>query len=432
MYDESKENLEKKISKIENILLSYGLRSIRAFFRQEDIFLATMPLLKNPYILKTAAKRNILTAAGGATYPFISNNLMDKGGTFIGINIENSLPIFINKFDRNKYKNGNTCIFGMSGSGKSFLVKLLIIRYRIFGKKQYIIDTEGEYKKICEKLDGEYIKIGIKSNTYINIFDINKKQKEDKNYLLYKIDKLLIFFELVFEKISLEEKSILEEKLIFLYETKEKPKMEDFYNILKEDSKTEKLAIKLIPFVYGRMNFFNNYTNVNINNKLIVADISEIEEENLKYGMFLFTELFWELTKQNKKEEKIIYFEEIWRLIGVKSNKFVAGFIYEMFKTIRKYNGCCVSITQDISDMFSLEKGKYGNSIINNSCLKILFYLEEKSIQELETCIKINEKNREKIRELKKGEGIIVIEKEQFQVNFKASEEEKDIIENEK
>ena len=430
LYDKSKEALEKNILKIENILLSNGLKSIKSYFREEELFFATIPIMKNPYILKTAARRNILTSTGGATYPFISSELRDKNGIFLGLNKENSFSIFINKFDRNKYRNGNICIFGMSGSGKSFLVKLLIIRNRIFGKKQYVIDTEGEYKNICKKLDGEYVKIGFTSKTYINIFDIKEEEKENKQILLLKINRLMIFFELIFEEISTEEKSILEEKLILLYKQKKKPKMEDFYEILKKDLQTEKFAKKIIPFVSGRMSFFNNNTNINVENKLIIADISELEEENIKYAMFMFIEFFWELIKQNKKEENIIYLEEIWRLIGVTSNKFVASFIYKMFKTIRKYNGCAVSITQDVSDMFSLEDGKYGNSIINNSCIKIIFYLEEQNLEELEKSIKIQEKSKEKIKNLKKGEGILIIEKNELFVDFIASKEEKEIIEN--
>lgn len=412
-------------------MLADGLRSIKGHFREEDLFFATSPIMKNPYILKVAAKRNILTTAGGATYPFISNNLMDKNGILIGINKENLLPIFIDSFNREKYRNGNICIFGMSGSGKSFFAKLLIIRNRIFGKKQYIIDSEGEYKNLCEKMEGEYIKIGIKSKSYINIFDIRSEQRNDKKIILSKINKLIIFFELIFENITIDEKAILEEELLILYKNIENPKMEDFYKLLKHKKETEKFSDKLIPFVFGRMSFFNNYTNINLENKLIIADISDLEEENIKYGMFIFIDLFWDLIKQNKNEEKIIYLEEIWRLIGITSNKFVAEFVYKIFKTIRKYNGSCVAITQEIADMFSLEKGKYGNSIINNSCIKIIFYMEEQEIKELNKCVNIKEKNEEKIRELKKGEGIIVIEKDQFIVEFKASEEEREIIENE-
>ena len=141
------------------------------------------------------------------------------------------------------------------------------------------------------------------------------------------------------------------------------PILQDFYNILDKDEKTKIFKIKLIPFIKGSLKFFNNYTNVELNNKLIVADVYELGEENLKYGMYLFTDLFWDKIKINRKNKKAIYLDEIWRLIGVTSNKEVASFIYKIFKTIRKYGGSGVAITQDISDLFSLEKGTYGKSI---------------------------------------------------------------------
>ena len=151
------------------------------------------------------------------------------------------------------------------------------------------------------------------------------------------------------------------------------PLLEDLFNILKKDKRTKKFQIKLIPFVKGSLNFFNNYTNVELNNKLIIGDIYELGEENIKYGMYLFTELFWDKIKKNRKVKKAIYFDEIWRLIGVTSNKEVASFIYKIFKTIRKYGGSGVAITQDISDLFSLENGTYGKSILNNSSIKTFF-----------------------------------------------------------
>lgn len=107
-----------------------------------------------------------------------------------------------------------------------------------------------------------------------------------------------------------------------------------------------------------------------LNNKLIVADVYELGEENLKYGMYIFTELFWDKIKENRKNKKAIYLDEIWRLIGVTSNKNVAGFVYKIFKTIRKYGGSAVAITQDISDLFSLEEGNFGKSILNNTSIK--------------------------------------------------------------
>jgi len=134
------------------------------------------------------------------------------------------------------------------------------------------------------------------------------------------------------------------------------PILEDLYNILGETDKTKIFKIKLIPFVKGSLKFLNHYTNIEIENKLIIADIYELGEENIKYGMYIFTELFWDKIKANRDVKKAIYLDEIWRLIGVTSNKYVAGFIYKIFKTIRKYGGSAVAITQDVSDLFSLEE----------------------------------------------------------------------------
>lgn len=179
-----------------------------------------------------------------------------------------------------------------------------------------------------------------------------------------------------------EEKAVIEEKLIECYNLKgitfddetlykekfikgqkekifkesiDMPILEDLYNILGDTEKTRIFKIKLIPFIRGSLKFFNNYTNVQIDNKLIVADIYELGEENIKYGMFIFIECFWDKIKTDRNIKKAIYLDEIWRLIGVTSNKYVASFIYKIFKTIRKYGGSAVAITQDVSDLFSLD-----------------------------------------------------------------------------
>ena len=137
------------------------------------------------------------------------------------------------------------------------------------------------------------------------------------------------------------------------------PILEDFYNVLGRDERTKIFQIKLTPFVKGSLKFFNNYTNIELDNPLIIADVYELGEENLKYGMYIFTELFWDKIKKDRNKKKAIYLDEIWRLIGVTSNKEVASFIYKIFKTIRKYGGSASAITQDISDLFSLEDGIY-------------------------------------------------------------------------
>ena len=255
-----------------------------------------------------------------------------------------------------------------------------------------------------------------------------------------------------------EEKALIEEKLIETYkiknidfnddslykENKEKiigkefkkskdmPILEDLFNVLGKDKKTKKFQTKLIPFVKGSMKFFNNYTNIELNNNLIIADVYDLGEENLKYGMYLFTDIFWDKIKENREEKKAIYLDEIWRLIGVTSNKEVASFIYKIFKTIRKYGGSSVAITQDISDIFSLEGGIYGKSILNNSSIKTFFALEEENIKILSEYSNLTDKEKVEIKSLKRGECLMFVGEDHILTKIECSDEERKIIEEEK
>ena len=207
------------------------------------------------------------------------------------------------------------------------------------------------------------------------------------------------------------------------------PILEDLLNVFNEDKNTKKYANKLMPFVKGSMKFFNNYTNVELNNDLIIADVYDLGEENLKYGMYLFTDIFWDKIKENREDKKAIYLDEIWRLIGVTSNKDVASFIYKIFKTIRKYGGSGVAITQDISDIFSLDEGVYGRSILNNSSIKTFFALEEENIKILNKYSNLTEKEKIEIKSLKRGENLMFVGDEHILIKIECSELEKKIIE---
>ncbi len=445
-------NLERNVSKIDGILQASGLSTRKAMFRQEQCFLSCLPLLHNDDDVKQISRRNILGSSLTSTYPFISSNICDEKGIFIGSNIYNKSMILVDRFDREKYKNANMSIFGTSGAGKSFYTKLLILRHRLMGLAQYVIDPEREYTKICESLDGLCIKFGPTSDNHINILDIREESiEEEKGYLSTKLIKLRAFFGLVFGNMNEEKTALLEEKLIetyknkgitfedeslYVYEnnirrfktSKEMPILKDLYNEIAKDKKTEFFKIKLYPFIFGSLKYLNNNTNIELNNKLIVADIYELGEENIQYGMYIFIDLFWDKIKYDRNENKAIYMDEIWRLIGVTSNKFVASFIYKIFKTIRKYGGSAVAITQDISDLFSLDNGAYGKSILNNSSIKTFFSLEEENILVLEKFTNLSEKEKIEIKSLKRGESLMFIGDNHILAKIECSEEEKEMI----
>jgi conjugal transfer ATP-binding protein TraC len=456
VFSNSEKELEFLLNKIEGIIESTGMQTRRANFREEQILISCFPFMINHKDLKPAAKRNVLTSGLISTYPFISSAIFDEEGIFYGTNIYNESLVFIDRYKENKYKNANMCVFGTSGSGKSFFTKLQIIRYKLLGIEQYVIDPDREYSNLAKELQGTIIKIGASTQSYINVLDIRQESIEDeKGYLATKISRLIGFFNLIFGNLDEEEKAILEEKIIECYkqkgitfddntlykndknkinikqifkESKDMPLLEDLYEILGQDKKTKKMQIKLIPFIKGSLNFFNNYTNVELNNELIIADIYELGEENLKYGMYLFTDLFWDKIKKDRKIKKAIYLDEVWRLIGVTSNKDVASFIYKIFKTIRKFGGSSIAITQDISDLFSLENGIYGKSIINNSSNKVFFSLEEENINILSEYTKLSEKEKIEIRSLKRGECLIFAGDEHILTKIESAEYEKGII----
>ena len=306
IFSKDEKEQEYLLNKIEGILQSEGIQTKRANFRQEQTLLSSLPFMINHTDIKKASRRNVLTSGLIGTYPFLSSSIFDEEGIFYGTNIYNNSIIFIDRYAEEKYKNANMCIFGTSGSGKSFFTKLQILRYRLLGIEQYVIDPDREYTNIAQNLEGTVIKIGASAETYINVLDIRQESIEDeKGYLATKISRLIGFFNLIFGSLDEEEKAILEEKLIKCYEkkgitfqdetlyknekdkisikpifkeSKDMPILEDLYNILGEEERTKKMQIKLNPFIKGSLNFFNNYTNINLQDKLIVADIYELGE----------------------------------------------------------------------------------------------------------------------------------------------------------
>ena len=444
-YAKDKQTLNYKLDIIESILSSSGMICKKAFFRNEYLFKSCMPFMANENLIKESARRNILTSGIPITYPFISSSIRDEEGIFFGTNLKNNSIVLIDKYDDIKYKNSNMCIFGASGSGKSFFSKLMILRYALFGLNQFIIDPDREYTNLVSNLDGSIVKIGPKSKTYINVFDIREESLEEgeSGYLASKISKLIGFFNLIIPTLSEKDKSYLESKIIETYKNKDitfddrslfnsdnsfknpkqMPKFIDLYKILNQKFKS-----LIFPFVEGSLNFFNEYTNVSLDNKLILGDVYELGEENLKYGMYVFTEFFWDKIKQDRTIKKTIYFDEIWRLIGVTSNKNVASFIYKIFKTIRKYGGSSVAITQDVSDLFSLDEGNFGRSIISNSEFKLFFSLEEENIKILGNITDLSEIEKIEIKGLKRGESLMFLGKEHILVKIEAGEFEKELI----
>lgn len=445
--------LEINLQKLESVTASVGLKSRRALYRQKQSLLSSLPLLENDSELKNISRRNVLTSGLAATYPFLYNKMYDEKGILIGLNSFDKSLVMIDRFDSRKYKNANMCVFGTSGSGKSYFVKMMINRNRFLNTLQYVIDPDREYTNICEKLGGTLIRFSGKE--YINIMDIRENSiDENESYLKNKISKLNVFFSIIFQDVTAEEKAMLEQHVIevylkygitfdneTLYEVCENdsliktkcfktfdkmPKIEDVYDSIKKDKNLKKFATILKTYVSGSMSFLNEYTNVDILKKLVVADIHDIEEDKIPIVMFIITELFWDKIKEKRDKKKIIYLDEVWKLINRSSE--AAEFVFKIFKTIRKFGGAATAITQDINDFFMLDDGKYGQGIINNSSMKCIFQLEENNINKLADVINLSEEEKCRLVNLERGKCILHAGRNKVLIDIKATEKEHGLI----
>lgn len=464
-YADNLKDLEYSLQRLEGLCAGMGLQTRRAAFRQEQAFICSLPLGVNSKDLKGAARRNVLTGGLVSTYPFVSAELCDNDGVLIGYNEHNKSLVIIDRFNTGLYKNANMCILGTSGAGKSYLVKLLALRHRYLDVTQMIIDPDREYGRVCNALGGTLFKVGPSSTTYVNVMDIRESSYEEDNdgedsankgLLASKINKLHTFFSLIFLDMSPTEKAYLDEKLIECYATKgitfedktlyddtfrdkvsvkarfksseQMPVLGDLYQLLKKDIRTEKMASQLRPYVDGSLKFFNNYTNIDLRNEFIVADIHDLDDEQLPIGMFVIMDLFWDKIKEDRTRKKIIYMDELWRLIGSSGNSRAANFVYKIFKTIRKYGGAGTAITQDVSDFFALEGGKYGKAIVNNSTLKFILQLEEEDVKILKNILNLSEEEEAKVQSFERGSGLFYAGKNHVAVKVEASPREHELI----
>lgn len=470
VYAESKEKLEDRLKSVESKLGSKDIISRRSDFRHESGFIACLPLHQLSPDLKKATRRNALTKGIASTYPFCSFEFCDDNGILVGINEHNNSLVIVDIFNTALYKNANAVILGTSGAGKTFLIQLLALRLRLQNIPVMIIaPLKGhEFKKACLAIGGQFIKISPASVDCINIMEIRKstlelefedddfenaKKAKEESLLMSKIQKLHIFFSLVFPDMTTEEREYLDEKLIEVYaikgitfdneslysnesgttftlecKFKPMPVLGDLYDLLEADQKTQRLALLLKRLVKGSLKAFNQQINVDLNNKYTVADISELKGDLLPIGMFIAVDLFWDKIKEDRTQKKVIFLDELWKLIGTAGNKLTAEFVLEIFKIIRGYGGAAVGGTQDIADFFALEGGKYGKGIINNSKLKFILQLEEDEAEALKKVLKLSDEEMAKVTSFARGHGLFYAGVNHIAIEFRADKSESSLI----
>lgn len=432
-------------------------------FQQEDALRTVMPFLQISPKLEKKSKRNVLTSGAASTYMFTSFEMSDDTGVLLGINRHNNSLCIVDLFDTKKNKNANLNLLGTSGAGKTFTMQLLALRMRMRGIQCYIIaPIKGhEFRRACNRIGGQFIKIAPGSPHCINIMEIRHTispemelideldYSEMDSLLAQKIQQLMIFFSLLIPDMTNEEEQMLDEALIRTYgkfgithdndlvyedrnavppKMKTMPILGDLHEELQKNEMTKRIAVIVSRFVTGSAQSFNQQTNVDLSNKYIVLDLSELKGKLLPVGMMIALDYVWDKIKSDRTKKKAIMIDEIWQLIGAGSNRMAAEFCLEIFKIIRGFGGAAISATQDLSDFFGLEDGRYGRAIINNSKNKIILNLEPDEAEFVRDTLKLTKTEIRSITRFERGEALICSNNSKVPVIIKASKEGQEMI----
>ena len=451
------QELEWRISEMKKLLISQDLNCVPCTFRQEQAFLSALPIITLEKHLYERAKRNVLTLGAASCYPFTSYEMCDDNGILLGINKHNNSLIITDIFNSKIYKNANMAILGTSGAGKTFTMQLMALRMRRKNIQVFILaPLKGhEFYRAARNIGGEIIQISPSSPHCINVMEIRPVDAAaaelldeaviEKSLLAAKIQRLHIFFSLLIPDMTHEERQLLDEAMIQTYNRfgithdneslididghyKKMPLLGDLQKVLLENPDTKRLANILNRLVSGSASTFNQVTNVNLDNKYTVLDISELTGDLITVGMFVAIDFVWDKAKQDRTKEKAIFIDETWQLIGASSNKLAAEYVLEIFKIIRGYGGSAICATQDLNDFFALEGGKYGRGIINNAKTKIVLNLEDEEAQRVQEILHLSEAETQAITHFERGSGLISTNNNNVTVEFRASQMEKDLI----
>lgn len=425
---DSLEELEQISKQVVSTLGSLLIISKYATLQMEEGFKTTIPTCLD----KLMITRNMDTTSLATTFPFTSSELTSNEGILYGINQHNGSLVV---FDRFTLENANSVVFGKSGSGKSYLVKLEALRSLMFGTEIIIIDPEAEYKNLAEAVGGEYISFGFNSKAKINPFDLSPVYNEEENELGLKIISLHSLFKIIMGKLTPSEEAILDKALVETYrmkgitpdpstQNKEPPLMEDLYKALlgMEQPEATSLAARIEKFIKGSfVGIFDQHSNVDIKNPFTVFSIKELEEALRPIAMFIILDYIWTKVKREMKK-RILIVDEAWHLMKYPDS---ANFLYSLAKRARKYFLGLTTITQDVEDFLATELGK---AIVSNSSIQILMKQSPASIDKVGEVFYLSEGEKNLLLSAEVGDGLFFAGPSHVAIKVVASPEEHRLI----
>ena len=452
------DTLEQRVTAVEKLCVSVDMIARRCDYANEQGFLSTLPLVTLDANIERKSRRNALTTGVAAAFPFVSYEHSDRNGLFLGLNLYNKSPVFLDPYDDYKYTNGNWWIGGNSGAGKSVTLQCLAGRLREQGKRVVcVIPKKGhEFRPNCEQLGGLYLRLSPSSRDCPNIMAIRRKTLDayagiqelaarDDSVLADKISRLIIWYSLQKKGLTEEDKNYLDASLVECYDRygitfdnasvvdengafKEMPIIPDWYNVLLEKAETKHLAVVLTRYVTGSAAAMGRRNHISIDNKYIVLDTSGMPDDLILPGIYWAIDVANDIIMNAGGELSALIADELWSLVGAGSNPLAAAYVQEMVKTIRGLGGIAITSTQGMQDLFSLEGGKYGKGILDSSRIKFVMQMEEQEARLIQQILNLSEEEVRQITRFRRGEGLLCIGYNHVPVAFHVTKKEYDAI----
>lgn len=428
IYANSLEELEKISKAVKSTLGAQLIIAKQATMQMGAGFKNTLPMGVDHF----KVNRNMDTISLATTFPFTSSELSMETGIMYGINEHNDSLVI---FDRFQMENANMVIFAKSGSGKSYTVKLEVIRQLMFGVDVIVLDPEHEYEALAKKMEGQYLNFSFNSPTKINPFDLSNLYEEGENELGQKILSLHGLLRLMLGDMNAEQNSLLDKAIVAAYrakgitpdpgtQTNEPPLMEDLYKALigMEIPPALDLATRLEKFITGSFRgLFDQKSNINLDNPLIIFSVKEIEEELRPIAMYIILDFVWTRVKR-KFKKRVLVVDEAWYFM---KNQDSAAFLYSMAKRARKYYLGVTTISQDVEDFLTNDHGK---AIVSNSSIQFLMKQSSVSMPVLTDTFHLSQGEQQLLTAADVGEGVFFAGQNHVALRVVASPEEHEAI----
>jgi type IV secretory pathway VirB4 component len=429
IYADDLKELDRFSSTLESSLGAKLIVTKRALMQTQDGFNSTLPLGSDLLDIGN----NLNTSPLSTTFPFVSSDLTSNDGILYGINRHNNSLIL---FDRFQMENANSVIFAKSGAGKSYTVKLEILRSMMIGTEVIVIDPENEYQHLAQAVGGTYLNVSLNSNSRINPFDlpIGLEGEDHKDILRSAVINLLGLFSLMLGKLNPTEEAIMDKAIWQTYakkditenladfRTAEMPTMNDLTEILSGMVGAESLAQRLGKYTEGTFaGLFNQPTNVVLNNQLVIFSIRDLEDELRPIAMYIVLNYIWNSVRAELKK-RILAVDEAWILMQHEDS---ARFLFGIAKRARKYYLGLTTITQDVADFLA---SPYGKPIVTNSSIQLLLKQSPAAINVIAETFFLTEGEKYLLLESEVGEGIFFAGLKHAAIKIYASYVEDQII----